>query len=103
MREITMVEATAPQLILHNGRITTLNRSLPTATAVAVTDGCFSHVGQDSEILALAGGATRVIDLARHHVLPGLVDSHIHIVRGGLSFNLELRWEGVRSLADAMA
>jgi predicted amidohydrolase YtcJ len=35
-------------------------------------------------------------------VLPGLIDNHLHIIRGGLNFNMELRWDGVRSLADAM-
>ena len=35
--------------------------------------------------------------------LPGLIDNHLHIIRGGLNFNMELRWDGVRSLADAMA
>lgn len=36
-------------------------------------------------------------------MLPGLIDNHLHIIRGGLNFNMELRWDGVRSLADAMA
>src|SRR6202012_4772202 len=35
-------------------------------------------------------------------VLPGLIDNHLHIIRGGLNYNMELRWDGVRSLADAM-
>jgi predicted amidohydrolase YtcJ len=36
-------------------------------------------------------------------LIPGLIDSHLHVIRGGLNFNMELRWDGVRSLADAMA
>jgi predicted amidohydrolase YtcJ len=36
-------------------------------------------------------------------VLPGLIDNHLHIIRGDLNFNMGLRWDGVRSLADAMA
>src|SRR6185369_9111595 len=47
--------------------------------------------------------ATRVIDLKGRRVLPGLIDNHLHIIRGGLNFNMELRWDGVRTLADAMA
>ena len=48
------------------------------------------------------GPATRTIDLKGRSVLPGLFDNHTHVVRGGLNYNLELRWDGVRSLADAM-
>ena len=91
-----------PDLILHRGRFTTLNRAQPAATAVAIRDGRFVRVGDDAEVLALAGPGTKVIDLRGRPVLPGLIDNHIHIIRGGLNFNMELRWDGVRSLADAM-
>ncbi|MDH0865481.1 amidohydrolase, partial [Mitsuaria sp. GD03876] len=75
----------------------------PRAEAVAIKDGRFLGVGGNQEILALAGAATRRIDLKGRGVLPGLIDNHLHIIRGGLNFNMELRWDGVRSLADAMA
>ncbi len=91
-----------PDVIFHNGRITTLDRSNPVASAVAIKDGRFLAVGGDAEILPLAGSATRVVDLRRRSVLPGLFDNHTHVVRGGLNYNLELRWDGVRSLADAL-
>ena len=55
--------STAPDLILHNGRLTTLDRSNPTATAVAIRDGKFVRVGGDADVMSLAGSATRVIDL----------------------------------------
>jgi predicted amidohydrolase YtcJ len=93
---------TPPDLILHNGRFTTLDRANPVADAVAIKDGRFTRVGCAEDVLPLAGGATRVIDLQGKRVLPGLIDNHLHIIRGGLNFNLELRWDGVRSLADAM-
>ncbi len=89
-------------VVLHRGRITTLDRSKPVASAVAIKDGKFLAVGTDQEVLALAGPATRRIDLKGRGVLPGLFDNHTHVVRGGLNYNLELRWDGVRSLADAM-
>jgi predicted amidohydrolase YtcJ len=89
-------------LILHHGLITTLDRSNPNATAVAIKDGKFLAVGQDKEVMALAGPDTKLIDLKGKRVLPGLIDNHTHVVRGGLNFNMELRWDGVRSLADAM-
>lgn len=91
-----------PDIIFHNGRITTLDPSNPVATAAAIADGKFIAVGADNEILALADSATRLIDLGRRSVLPGLFDNHTHMVRGGLNYNLELRWDGVRSLADAL-
>lgn len=89
-------------LILHRGLVTTLDRTNPTATAVAVKDGKFLAVGEDSEIIALAGPDTKVIDLKGRRVLPGLIDNHTHVVRGGLNYNMELRWDGIRSLADAI-
>src|SRR6202023_2154356 len=94
---------TTPDLILHRGLFTTLDRANPTAAAVAITDGKFSAVGRDNDVMKLAGKDTRVIDLKGRRVLPGLIDNHLHIIRGGLNFNMELRWDGVRSLADAMA
>jgi predicted amidohydrolase YtcJ len=91
-----------PALILHHGRFTTLDRRNPQAEAVAIRDGVFTAVGSDAEILPLAGDATQLIDLKGQRVLPGLIDNHLHIIRGGLNFNMELRWDGVRSLATAM-
>jgi predicted amidohydrolase YtcJ len=93
----------APDLILHRGLITTLDRSNPAASAVAIKDGLFRAVGHDEDVVPLAGPATRVIDMKGRRVIPGLIDNHLHIIRGGLNFNMELRWDGVRSLADAMA
>ena len=91
-----------PEIIFRNGQISTLDRANPVASAVAIKDGKFLAVGSDQEIMALAGSGTRVIDLKRRSVLPGLFDNHTHVIRGGLNYNLELRWDGVRSLADAM-
>lgn len=98
-----MAQTSTPDLILHHGRFTTLNRAQPMASAVAIAGGRFTQVGTDREILPLAGPDTRIIDLQGRSVLPGLIDNHLHIIRGGLNFNMELRWDGVRSLADAMA
>src|SRR5882757_5234074 len=97
------IPSTSTDLILHNGTVTTLDRSNPSATAVAIRDGKFLRVGSEADVMPLAGAATRVIDVKGRRVLPGLIDNHLHIIRGGLNFNMELRWDGVRSLADAMA
>ncbi len=96
------MNAISADLVLHNGKITTLDRANPVVNAVAVKDGKFIAAGDAKEILALADERTRKIDLKGRRVLPGLVDNHLHIIRGGLNFNMELRWDGVRSLADAM-
>jgi predicted amidohydrolase YtcJ len=96
-------ERSTPNLILIRGVFTTLDRSRPTANAVAIKDGRFIVVGRDEDVMPLAGPETSVIDLKGRRALPGLIDNHLHIIRGGLNFNMELRWDGVRSLADAMA
>lgn len=88
--------------ILTNGRFATLDSEQPTAQAVAITDGKFTAVGSEKDICAHAGPKTRLINLNGRCVVPGLIDSHMHIIRGGLNYNLELRWDGVRSLADGM-
>ncbi|WP_377831230.1 amidohydrolase (plasmid) [Bradyrhizobium lupini] len=92
-----------PDLILHHGQFATLDRSNPAATAVAIKDGLFTAVGHVGDVMKLAGSSTKIVDLKGRRVLPGLIDNHLHIIRGGLNFNMELRWDGVRSLADAMA
>jgi predicted amidohydrolase YtcJ len=92
-----------PDLILLRGLFTTLDRSRPSANAVAIKDGKFLAVGREEDVIPLAGPGTRTIDLRGRRVLPGLIDNHLHIIRGGLNFNMELRWDGVTNLADAMA
>lgn len=92
----------APELILRNGRVSTMDPGRPEAQAVAVSAGRVAAVGTDAEIAALAGPATRTIDAKGRRVIPGLNDTHLHVIRGGLNYNLELRWDGVPSLADGM-
>src|SRR5438093_11667241 len=90
-------------LILRNGRVTTLDRSNPVASAVAISNGVFTAVGREEDVMRLAGSATRIIELRGRRALPGLIDNHLHIIRGGLNFHMELRWDGVGSLAESMA
>jgi hypothetical protein len=89
-------------LIITNGKFHTVDREQPTAQAVAIRDGKFLAVGNENEVMQHAGPETQVIDLHGHTAVPGLNDSHLHLIRGGLNYNLELRWEGVPSLADAL-
>ncbi|CDZ76480.1 N-substituted formamide deformylase precursor [Legionella massiliensis] len=73
-----------------------------TVTAAAINNQRFVAFGLDKEIFQLKTEATRLIDLHKKVVIPGLNDSHIHLIRGGLSFNMELRWDGIHSLSDAL-
>src|SRR5438552_5808878 len=87
-------------LILHNGKITTLDPKYPNAENLAIKGGRI--VGVDNAESYQRGPETKVIDVKGRRVIPGLNDSHMHVIRGGLSYNLELRWDGVPSLADAL-
>ena len=89
-------------LILTNGVITTLDPAFPTASAVAIKDGKFEAVGDDRQALKHRNDESLIFDLRKHVVIPGLNDSHMHPIRGGLNYNMELRWDGVPSLADAL-
>ena len=91
----------APDLILHNGAVSTLDQGHPQASAVSIAGGRIVAVGAE-ELLKTAGETTQRIDLQGRRVVPGLNDSHIHVIRGGLNYNMELRWDGVPSLADAL-
>ena len=95
-------ERSMTETILFNGRITTLDPANPTATAVAIDNGLFTAVGADRDIMTRRGPNTIVVDLQGRTVIPGLNDSHTHLIRGGLNYNMELRWDGVASLADAL-
>ena len=92
----------AADMILRNGRIATQDERRSFASAVALKDGRFLVVGTDQEVMPHRGEGTTVIDLGGRTVIPGLNDSHMHPIRGGLNYHLELRWDGVPSLADAL-
>jgi predicted amidohydrolase YtcJ len=92
-----------PDIVFFNGKITTLDEKGAEVSAIAVKDGMIIATGSDKDVRALAGKATKIIDLKGKRVVPGLNDSHTHLIRGGLNYNMELRWDGVTSLADALA
>jgi predicted amidohydrolase YtcJ len=89
-------------LILFNGRFHTGDPQRPRAEAVAIRDGGFLAVGDVEDVMRHRTPDSQVVDLNGRTVIPGLNDSHLHLIRGGLNYNLELRWEGVPSLADAL-
>lgn len=90
-----------PDTVLINGNIVTLAGGQ--AQALAVRGDTIAAVGTSDAIRALAGPDTRVIDLGGRTVIPGLIDSHIHAIRAGLTFMTEVQWIGAPTLADALA
>src|SRR6267378_2486566 len=94
------IQAPAPDTILINGRLIVYDGA--PAQALAVRDGRIAAIGDSPGIRALAGSSTRVIDLGGRTVIPGLIDSHIHAIRAGLSYTTEVHWSGVRTLQEAL-
>jgi predicted amidohydrolase YtcJ len=86
-----------------NAKVITVDTQRPQTTAFAVQDGTFVAVGTAAEMAAHRGTQTRVIDAGGHPVIPGLHDSHAHVVRGGRFYNLARRWDGVESLERGLA
>ena len=89
--------------ILYNGKISTMDPDRAEASAVAITNGLIEEVGSDQDVLRLKDATTEVIDLDGQRMIPGLIDSHTHIIRQGNNFAMELRWDDVPSLADGLA
>ncbi len=94
------IPAPAPDTILINGKLVVYDDA--PAQALAVRNGRIAAIGDSSSIRALAGPSTRVIDLGGRTVIPGLIDSHIHAIRAGLSYTTEVHWFGVRTLKEAL-
>jgi hypothetical protein len=90
------------ELILHNGKIATQDDRRSIAEAAAIRDGKFVAVGSEREVMLYRGENSAMVNLNRRTAIPGLNDSHLHLIRGGLNYNLELRWDGVPSLADGL-
>ena len=89
--------------ILYGGKITTMDPETPEASALALEGDRIVAVGGDADVMALKTAGTTVIDLQGQRVIPGLIDSHTHIIRQGNNFAMELRWDEVPSLADGLA
>ena len=92
----------AADLIIINGHIATQDKSRSFVSAAAIENGLFIATGADKEILDYQDEKTKVIDVGERTVIPGLNDSHLHVIRGGLNYNMELRWDGIPSLDEAL-
>jgi predicted amidohydrolase YtcJ len=98
----TLMPAEPADTLLVNGRITTLDPKQPNAEAIAIRGERIVAVGSEKDLSSYRGPGTRVINLERRVVIPGLNDGHTHFIRGGLTYTNEVRWDGVPSLSDAM-
>lgn len=98
----SIVHAQQADILITNGKITTLSDNNQEVEAVAIAGNQIIKAGTNSEILKLKGKNTTVVDAQHRRVIPGLFDSHMHVIRGGRFYNTELRWDGVTSLKSAL-
>jgi len=90
-------------LIIYNGKIATMQKPNEFVQAIAMKDGIILDIGTEKNILSFyKSSETKLIDAKGKTVVPGLNDSHMHVIREGLNYNAELRWDGVKTLKRAM-
>jgi predicted amidohydrolase YtcJ len=100
---VLMAQQPAADLILTNGKIITVDERFTIAQAVAIKADRIAAAGTNSDIVRLAGPATRRIDLGGRSVIPGLIDNHMHLLRAGATWQSEVRWDGIGSRKEALA
>jgi len=88
--------------LIVNGRIATMNQRQPFVSALAIKGDAIIATGSVGDLQHLHGPSTAVIDAGGRTVIPGLNDSHTHFIRGGLTYSMEVRWDGLASLADGL-
>jgi len=101
-RSMLHAQSDAPDLILSNGKIITVDERFTVAQAVAVKGERIVAVGSNQDIGRLAGPSTRKIDLKGRAVTPGLIDNHMHLLRGGTTWQWEVRWDGIGTRKQAL-
>src|SRR5215813_8557408 len=89
-----------PDLVLHGGKIITLDRGSRVTQTIAVRSGCVAAVGDSAALIKEAAPTTRLIDLDGRSVLPGLFDAHPHADREGLKARGGIPIAGLHSVAD---
>src|SRR5262245_19383327 len=92
----------APDLLLSNGKVITVDERFSIAQAIAIKGDRIVAVGSNSELIPLAGPKTRRIDLRGRAVIPGLIDNHMQLLRAGGTWKWEVRWDGVGSRRAAL-
>lgn len=91
-----------PEIIIHNGAVMTFDAAMPQAQALAIAGGKIIAVGHDGDITARAGSGTQMIDAQGGTVLPGIIDSHVHLFGGSVELDL-LDLYGVTGLEEMRA
>ncbi|QNA45898.1 amidohydrolase [Lacibacter sediminis] len=100
--KVNFAQGAKADIIIVNGRIATLDANNSFAEALAIYGNKILSIGANHEILKLKNKQTKIIDAGGKTVIPGLFDSHLHVIRGGRFYNSELRWDGVRTLKRAL-
>lgn len=90
-----------PDIIIHTGKLVTFDDATPHAQALAIADGLIVAVGQDADVLPLAGPDTQIVNARGGTVLPGIIDSHVHLFGGSVELDMPSLY-GVHGL-DEMA
>lgn len=90
-------------LIIVNGKFITLDDQHPAAEAIAIAGNKIIAVGTSKQMVRFKQSGSQVIDAKGKTVIPGIYDSHLHVIRGGRFYNTELRWDGVKTLKRALA
>ncbi|MDB5508903.1 MAG: amidohydrolase [Hyphomicrobiales bacterium] len=90
-------------LLIVNAKIVTLDRNLTAARSMSVRGDRILGVYDASAPQTIVGPTTRIIDAGGRTIVPGLIDSHIHAIRAGLTFDEDVSFEGARTISEAMA
>lgn len=89
-------------LVLHNGKIVTVDERFTIAQALAIQGERIVAVGSNEAVLKAAGSGAKRIDLRGRTVIPGLIDNHAHFARGSQHWGIEVRWDGITSRKTAL-
>ncbi|MEJ8566199.1 amidohydrolase [Elongatibacter sediminis] len=92
-----------PDTVLYNGKVISVNDEFDIHQAIAIRGDSILAVGSDDEMLQLANASTRVVDLAQHAVIPGLIDNHVHLINNAVAFHQGVGVALVDSIEEMVA